>query len=174
MISVESYEVIVTPLDEKKTFYDSTITLGYTKLYWRYQRIYSKIQDVLAQVGGVIKAIFTFFQVINFFFNKWYLDLYLLSLTETQQNKVRDRKLIKIPNNLNEFKKPKENKMNVLDKSQKENSISMNKLQVDKTKTNDHLPQKRRWIYIEKLVSVIMLSICCNVVMIKLLKAKIF
>lgn len=130
MISVDSCDATLTPLDSPKDFYDMTITLGYIKLYWKYQRTYMKVQDLLAQVGGVIKAVFTIFQVASFLFNRWFLDLYLLSLTETHKIESRGSKIpYKIPHNDNK------EKMN-FDKKAKDNSISINKLQVDLNKSN--------------------------------------
>ena len=84
-VGVDSYEQNIIFLDIPKDYYDVSVYIGFSKNYSRYTRTYMKIQDLLAQVGGVIKAVFTFFQIFSYFFNSYYLNLYVLSLTERER-----------------------------------------------------------------------------------------
>jgi hypothetical protein len=46
--------------------------------YKKFTRIYSKLQDLLASVGGFMKLIFTILNIINFFIRNYLLDWYLI------------------------------------------------------------------------------------------------
>ena len=106
-IGVDYGEVNVIPLDKPKDFYDMSIYIGFTKTYYKYQRTYMKVQDLLAQVGGVIKAVFTFFQVFSYFFNSYYLDTYVLSLTQKHKLTYTEKKLNDISNSKLDLTKDK-------------------------------------------------------------------
>ena len=79
------------PLQIPQDFFDITLYIGFSKNYYRYQRTYMKIQDLLAQVGGVIKFIFTMFQVISYFFNEYYLFRFLLTLLIENRKQCQSR-----------------------------------------------------------------------------------
>lgn len=58
---------IMTP--QPNSFYDFTLYAGLQRKYVKYSRTYMKFQDLLAIVGGVVKSVFTFFQILLFFVN---------------------------------------------------------------------------------------------------------
>ena len=132
-VGVDSFELNVIPLDIPKNFYDFSIYIGFTKIYYKYQRTYMKLQDLLAQVGGVISALYTAFQIISYFFNSYVLDMYLLSLInkeEVRENK--QDKIMKIEEKNSTSKPP--SKLN-LTKSKMDNSKSkLEDLTFDKIK----------------------------------------
>lgn len=117
------------PLQIPQDFFDITLYIGYSKTYYKYQRTYMKIQDLLAQVGGVIKFIFTLFQVISYLFNEYYLNTYLLSLSKTKirtDNKKEDEH-ISIPSFKKQQHKIKSKPINInINKSDSKIEISKN------------------------------------------------
>lgn len=56
-------------LPQPKDFYDFTLYTGLQRKYVKYSRIYMKFQDLLAIVGGVVKSVFTFFQIVLYYVN---------------------------------------------------------------------------------------------------------
>lgn len=69
-------------LDEPMDSFDFTLYIGYDKVYRQYLRRYMKIQDLLAVVGGILKAVVTFFQLITNPYNEHHLVDYIKSKVE--------------------------------------------------------------------------------------------
>lgn len=66
---VGKVETLNLLLDVSDRFYFN-LFIGYDKIYKQYLRQYMKIQDLLALVGGILKAIITIFQLVNLPFNE--------------------------------------------------------------------------------------------------------
>jgi hypothetical protein len=83
-------EIINYILDKPMTSFDFTLYIGYDKVYKQYLRRYMKIQDLLAVVGGILKALVTFFQVITTPYNEHHLVDYIKSKVEkTKEFKMK-------------------------------------------------------------------------------------
>lgn len=63
------FYTLVAALPNPNDFYDFTLYTGFQRKYLKYTRTYMKFQDLLAIVGGVVKSIFTFFQLTLYFLN---------------------------------------------------------------------------------------------------------
>lgn len=110
-----SIEYLQVPYSKPKDFYDVTIFLGYDKIYTRYHRTYMKVQDLLALVGGILKFVITFFQIISYYYNEYFLTKHLIlhyyDLNKKNQTKLNFNQLNSgtvpstIPQNHNDLKK---------------------------------------------------------------------
>ena len=58
-----------------------------------YYRSYMKIQDLLAQIGGFMKAIFLLMNLIGQFIRNYKVDMYILSKFIREENNVKDESL---------------------------------------------------------------------------------
>lgn len=77
-----SIELLDFILNSPMKSFDFTLYIGYDKFYKQYLRKYMKIQDLLAVVGGILKALMTLFQIITFPYNEHSLVDYLKNKVE--------------------------------------------------------------------------------------------
>jgi hypothetical protein len=75
-------EIINFIVDKPMSSFDFTLYIGYDKVYKQYLRRYMKIQDLLAVVGGILKALVTFFQIVTDPYNEHHLVDYIKSKVE--------------------------------------------------------------------------------------------
>lgn len=68
--------------DTPRTSFDFTLYIGFDKTFNQYMRRYMRIQDLLAVVGGILKALTTFFTVIAFPLNEHHLIDYIKDKVE--------------------------------------------------------------------------------------------
>lgn len=112
---VGKVELINLLKDEPKSFYDLTIRIGFDKMYKEYSRRYMKIQDLLALVGGILKAVITFFTIITIPYNEHHLIQYLKKQIEKSNESETIKKGLNIKKdnaNSNNFEKIKTNDIN--------------------------------------------------------------
>ena len=81
-----------------------------------------KVQDLLALVGGVLKAVFTFFQLISYFFNNFHLTEYILDKLK-ESSIEKEIKIKSIKENAVDMNKSN-NKLSVKDNVKNDSGIS--------------------------------------------------
>lgn len=113
--------------DIPRTSFDFTLYIGFDKVYNQYLRRYMRIQDLLAVVGGILKALTTFFGIIKLPLNEHHLIDYL------KEKIQREKIFVEKPKNSIEMKILNNN----LQKNDERNSSDNNKLKkVDVSKNS--------------------------------------
>lgn len=121
--------------DTPRSDFDFTLYIGFDKTYNQYMRRYMRIQDLLAIVGGILKALTTFFTIIAFPLNEHHLVDYIKDKVERENHfelkNDNPMELKVLKNNLNERRNNDEvKKVNDkidLSKSSNKSDMSINK-----------------------------------------------
>lgn len=93
-IGLGDVEAFSATLDVPLDYFDFKVFIGYDKKFKQYTRTYMKFQDLLALVGGVLKAVFVFFQVLSYFFNNYNLSQYIYEkATATEESKQKNNSM---------------------------------------------------------------------------------
>ena len=110
--------------------FDFTIYLGFDKNYRQFMRRYMRFQDLVAVVGGILKAVTTFFTLITFPINEHDLISYLKNKIEkdnhfdVKNNLIADSSSILKSNYLNKIILTKEVNKDENNQIKKENDLS--------------------------------------------------
>lgn len=80
----------------KPDFHDITVLVGYDKVYAHTSRIYMKVQDFAANLGGILEIIVGFFELFFIFYNKYAIDEYLLRLYYDSTDFITSNQILKI------------------------------------------------------------------------------
>lgn len=122
--------------DIPRTSFDFTLYIGFDKIYNQYIRRYMRIQDLLALVGGILKALTTFFAILTLPLNEHHLVDYIKdkiqrkSVFELKSKNSLQMNLLK-NNNLKREEEKREDETNKIKKIEVSNNsqseMSMNK-----------------------------------------------
>ena len=76
-----------------------TLTISASDEFTVFYRIYPKIQDLFAEIGGFMKVIFTFLNIINLFIRVYLLDFYLMNtFLMSYPNEIQEKYVLNIDN----------------------------------------------------------------------------